>query len=276
MNGTYDMESLFDIAGKGIVITGGSGVLGGEMARQFAARGAQVAVLGIQHAEKFCETNRPEEGLLVPLQANVLDKGQLEGALELAEKELGQIDVLVNAAGGNKKEATCSPPTRFFDLPPDALRWVFELNCLGTMLPCQVFGDYFSRREEGIIINVSSMSAVRPLTNVVGYSAAKSAITNFTAWLSTYMAQRHSTQIRVNAIAPGFFLTKQNRFLLTDEKTGELTERGKAIIAHTPAGRFGEPEDLIGTMVWLMSEASKFVTGTVIPIDGGYAAFGGV
>jgi len=206
----------------------------------------------------------------------VLDKPAVQEAFACAVQGLGRIDVLVNGAGGNKKEATCVPPTSFFDLPPDAIRWVFDLNCLGTILPSQVFGRHMAERGEGVIVNIASMNAFRPLTNIAAYSAAKAGIKNFTEWLAVYMAQRHSPKIRVNAIAPGFFLTQQNRFLLTDEKTGELTARGKTILGHTPAGRFGDPDDLIGTLVWLISDASRFVTGVTVPVDGGFNAFSGV
>ena len=171
-------------------------------------------------------------------------------------QQLGRVDVLVNGAGGNKKEATCVPPTTFFDLPADAFRWVFDLNFMGTMLPSQVFGRHMAQRGEGNIINISSMNAFRPLTNIAAYSGAKAAVSNFTQWLAVYMATRHSPNIRVNAIAPGFFLTEQNRFLLTDAKTGQLTARGQTIIAHTPKGRFGTPDDLVGALLYLASDAS--------------------
>ncbi|MCK4276109.1 MAG: SDR family oxidoreductase, partial [Phycisphaerae bacterium] len=164
----------------------------------------------------------------------------------------------------------------FFDLDADAIRWVFDLNCLGTILPSQVFGRHMAQRESGVIINISSMNAFRPLTRIAAYSAAKAAVSNFTQWLSTYMCQNHSPAIRVNAIAPGFFLTAQNRFLLTDEATDELTPRGQQILDHTPQGRFGEPDDLLGTLVWLISDAARFVTGVVVPVDGGFSAYSGV
>ena len=174
------------------------------------------------------------------------------------------------------KEASTSPQMSFFDMPADAIRFVFDLNFIGTLLPSQVFGKSMADRGSGIILNISSMNAFRPLTNIAAYSAAKAAISNFTQWLATYLAQRHSPKIRVNAIAPGFFLTEQNRFLLTDEKTGELTSRGKTILDHTPMRRFGEPDDLLGTTVWLISDAARFVTGIVVPVDGGFSAFSGV
>ena len=164
----------------------------------------------------------------------------------------------------------------FFDVPPDALRWVIDLNLLGTILPCQAFGKVMAEKQEGNILNISSMTAIRPLTRVLGYSAAKAGVTNFTQWLSVHMAQTYSPNIRVNAVAPGFFLTNQNRFLLTDEQTGGLTARGQSIIDHTPMRRFGTPEDLLGTVLWLLSPASAFVTGIVVPVDGGFSAFGGV
>jgi len=190
--------------------------------------------------------------------------------------QFGRVDILINGAGGNRKRATTSPDLAFFDLPADAIQWVFSLNFIGTLLPSQVFGRLMAEQEHGVILNVSSMNAFRPLTRIPAYSAAKAAVSNFTQWLAVHMAQEYSPRIRVNAIAPGFFLTEQNRFLLTDEQTGELTLRGKTIIAHTPMGHFGDPEDLIGTVLWLLSPGAKFVTGIVVPVDGGFSAFSGV
>jgi NAD(P)-dependent dehydrogenase (short-subunit alcohol dehydrogenase family) len=184
--------------------------------------------------------------------------------------------MLINAAGGNHPQATTNDDVSFFDLPDDALRFVFDLNIVGTILPSQVFGRFMAEQEEGVILNVSSMSAFTPLTRIPGYSAAKAGVSNFTQWLAVYMAQEYSPNIRVNAIAPGFFLTRQNRFLLTDEDKGELTERGKQIINHTPMDHFGTPEDLLGAVYWLLSPASAFVTGIVVPVDGGFSAFSGV
>jgi NAD(P)-dependent dehydrogenase (short-subunit alcohol dehydrogenase family) len=189
---------------------------------------------------------------------------------------MGRVDVLINGAGGNHPDATTSPGKKFFDLPVEAFRKVMDLNIVGTVLPSMVFGKAMADRGEGVILNIASMNAFRPLTKIPAYSAAKSAVKNFTEWLAVHLTQEYSPNIRVNAVAPGFFLTQQNRFLLTDEKTGELTPRGKAIIAHTPAGRFGSVEDLYGVVEWLISPASRFVTGVTVPVDGGFNAFGGV
>jgi NAD(P)-dependent dehydrogenase (short-subunit alcohol dehydrogenase family) len=268
-------DSLFSVEGKCVAVTGGAGVLGESMCKALASRGAKLAVMDLNAARagELCKQIRTDGGSATAIEVNVLSKESVEAARGMAAEALGRIDVLINAAGGNKKEATCAPPTTFFDLPADALRWVFELNCIGTMLPCQVFGKAMAEAGEGVIINISSMSAFHPLTRVVGYSAAKAAVSNFTEWLAVYMALNHSKSIRVNAIAPGFFLTEQNRFLLTDEKTGDLTARGRQIIDKTPMGRFGAPDELIGTLVWLISDASKFVTGVVVPVDGGFNVY---
>ena len=272
------VDQLFGVRDKCVAITGGAGILCGEMAKALASRGAKVAVIDYDavRANQVVKEIESAGGFAIPVQANVLDRGQTEQAFTCAVESLGRIDVLINGAGGNRKEATCAPPATFFDLPADAVRWVFDLNCLGTILPSQVFGRHMAERGDGCIVNVSSMNAFRPLTNIAAYSAAKAAVSNFTQWLAVYMAQRHSAKIRVNAIAPGFFVTEQNRYLLTDAGTGELTARGKTIIAHTPMGRFGQPADLVGTLLWLVSEASAFVTGVVVPVDGGFSAFSGV
>ena len=272
------MDSLFDVSKKKVIITGGAGVLGGAMARDLAKRGAQVCVADYDdlRAHEVCKEIEADGGFALPVKIDVLKRRTVLEAVVCATESLGYIDVLVNAAGGNKKDATSVPPKTFFELPEEAIRMVFDLNCMGTMIPSQIVGKHMAERGEGTIINISSMNAFRPLTNIAAYSAAKAAITNFTAWLSTYMAQRHSPKIRVNAIAPGFFLTEQNRFLLTDEKTGELTDRGRTIISHTPMGRFGDPDELLGTLIWLLGDAGKFVTGITVPVDGGFSAFSGV
>ncbi|MHC4643006.1 MAG: SDR family oxidoreductase [Planctomycetota bacterium] len=261
------MNELFDIKGKVIVITGAGGVLCGTMAKALAKEGAKIAVLDIDEtaAAEVADEIGTSQGQAIVVKCDVLDKKSIETAKEKVTTELGQVDILINGAGGNKKEATTSPDLSFFDLPSDAIRFVFDLNFLGTLLPTQVFGRQIAENGAGIILNVSSMNAFLPLTKIAAYSAAKAAVSNFTQWLAVHMCQNCSKDIRVNAIAPGFFLTEQNRFLLTDEKTGELTDRGKTIIGQTPMGRFGDPEELIGTVMWLLSDASKFVTGVVFP-----------
>jgi len=266
---------MFDVKNKVVAITGGGGVLCGEMARAMAAAGAKVVVLDLMEdaANKIAE--QCGHGALA-CKCDVLDRASIQAAADFIQTKHGRIDVLVNGAGGNKKQATTSEATSFFDIPADAIQWVFNLNILGTIVPCQIFGKAMAERGEGIIVNISSMNAFRPLTKIAAYSAAKAAVSNFTQWLAVHMAQNYSTKIRVNAIAPGFFLTDQNRFLLTEEKTGQLTARGKTIMAHTPMGRFGAPEDLVGTLVWLLSDESRFVTGVVVPVDGGFSAFSGV
>ncbi len=270
-------SDLFKVEGKCIAITGGAGILGGAMGKALASRGAKICIIDCDalRANELAKEIEGEGGFAIPVQANVLEKDEIREGFNCAVQDLGKIDVLINAAGGNKKEATCVPPETFFDLDPEAIRWVMELNCLGTILPSQVFGKHIAERGEGVIINISSMNAFKPLTRIAAYSAAKAAVSNFTQWLSTYMCQNHSTKIRVNAIAPGFFLTEQNRFLLTKED-GELTDRGQQIIDHTPMGRFGEADELVGTLIWLISDAAKFVTGIVVPVDGGFSAYSGV
>lgn len=272
------LTRLFGLSDKTAVITGGGGVLCSQMARALGQMGAKVAVLDIleDKAQQVARQIGQAGGQAIPVKCDVLDRASIEQACQVTLDAFGQVDVLINGAGGNRKEATTSDELSFFDLPVEAIRWVFELNILGTVLPSQVFGKVMADRGQGCIVNISSMSAFQPLTRVAAYSAAKAAVSNFTAWLAVHMAQNYSPQIRVNAIAPGFFLTEQNRFLLTDEKTGQLTPRGKQIIDHTPMGRFGQPEDLIGTTIWLLSPAAEFVHGAVIPVDGGFAAYSGV
>ena len=272
------MKNIFDVSGKVIAITGGGGILCGTMARALAEGGAKVAILDLIEiaAAKIAKEIRAAGGTAIPVQCNVLEKVSIEQARDKVLAEFGRIDALINGAGGNKKEATTSPQMPFFDLPPEAIRFVFDLNFLGTLLPSQVFGKELARQGTGSILNISSMNALRPLTKIPAYSAAKAAVSNFTQWLAVHICQNYSKEIRVNALAPGFFLTEQNRFLLTDEKTGVLTPRGKTVTEHTPMGRFGDPQELVGTVIWLLSDAAKFVTGVVIPVDGGFSAFSGV
>jgi NAD(P)-dependent dehydrogenase (short-subunit alcohol dehydrogenase family) len=275
-----ELTKMYDFRGRTVVVTGGTGVLGQAMVRALVGCGANVALVA-RNREKaepqlaaLAELKAP--GRAVAFTADVLDAAALRAAAEEVVREFGRVDCLLNGAGGNHPGATTKPELSFFDLPEEALRFVFDLNMLGTIIPSQVFGRLMAGQGEGVILNVSSMSAVRPLTRVLGYSAAKAGVNSFTQWLAVHLAQEYSPRIRVNAIAPGFFLTEQNRFLLTDRETGRLTARGQSIIAHTPMGRFGEPEDLLGTLLWLLSPASAFVTGVVVPVDGGFSAFGGV
>jgi NAD(P)-dependent dehydrogenase (short-subunit alcohol dehydrogenase family) len=273
-----DSQNLFDLTGKVAVVTGGAGILCAGLCRQLATRGAKIAVLDLNAAaaEALADEIVQSGGQAIGLVCNVLEKSSIENAAQVVLAKFGQVDILINGAGGNKPQATTNPKQSFFDLPADALRWVFDLNLMGTILPSQVFGKSMAEQKQGIILNIASMNALRPLTRIPAYSAAKAGVSNFTQWLAVHMAQEYSPAIRVNAIAPGFFLTDQNRFLLTQEENGELTPRGHSIIAHTPMNRFGVPDDLTGTVIWLLSPASAFVTGIVIPIDGGFSAFSGV
>lgn len=274
----HELTRPYDFTGRTIVLTGATGVLGGEIANALLGCGANVAMLGrnLDAAAPVLEQAGAAASRAVVVRADVLDHASLLDAQAQVIERFGRVDALVNAAGGNRAEATTTPERPFFELPPEAMRWVFDLNVIGTVLPSQVFGRAMADRGEGVILNMSSMSALRPLTRVASYSAAKAAVDNFTQWLAVHMAQEYSPRIRVNAVAPGFFQTRQNRFLLTDEHTGELTPRGRAIIAHTPMARFGRPEDLLGAVLWLLSPASAFVTGIVLPVDGGFSAFSGV
>jgi NAD(P)-dependent dehydrogenase (short-subunit alcohol dehydrogenase family) len=268
---------LFIREGQVAVVTGGTGVLGGAMARGLARAGAKVGVLGRRRekAEAAVQTIEAEGGEALALPADVLDREQLEGARKAVEQKWGRIDVLVNAAGGNMPQATLEPGQSFFDLPVEGMEQVVALNLQGTLLPSQVFGESMARAGRGCIVNVSSMAAARAMTRVVGYSVAKAGVENATRWLAAELARSFGAGMRVNAIAPGFFIGEQNRKLLLDED-GSLTARGRTIIDHTPAGRFGEPEDLIGTLIWLCSPGAGFVNGVVVPVDGGFGAFSGV
>jgi len=277
MNENY-LEGLFGLAGKTAVVTGGGGVLCGAMSQALGRVGVKVAVLDLipEAAQKVAEEIVAAGGEVMAVQCDVLDKDSIEVAAQRVMDTYGRVSILINGAGGNRKEATTSSELSFFDLSPEAIRWVFDLNFLGTLLPSQVFGRLMAEEGEGCILNISSMNAFRPLTRIPAYSAAKAAVSNFTQWLAVHMSQEYSPEIRVNAIAPGFFLTEQNRFLLIDEESGEFTRRGRTIIDHTPMARFGDPEDLIGTVLWLLSPAARFVHGVVVPVDGGFSAFSGV
>ncbi len=277
---TVDLEKLIrshDFTGCTVVMTGGTGVLGSEMACALVRTGANVAILARNPAGAGSLKERLDKGpgAAILVKADIFSKESLLGAAERIRARFGPVRCLINAAGGNDPGATTGPDKPFFDLPEEALRQVVDLNLLGTVLPCQVFGRLMAEQAEGVIINITSMAGIRPLTRTVAYSAAKAAVGNFTQWLAVHMAQEYSPRIRVNAIAPGFFHTRQNRFLLYDEK-GDLTPRGRAILDHTPMRRFGSPDDLLGTLLWLLSPGAEFVTGTVIAVDGGFSAFSGV
>ena len=248
------------------------------MAKALAGCNANVVILDrdVALGEKVFQTLKGTKGKHKVIFIDVLDKAKAQEAADTLFAEYGCIDILINGAGGNNPKATTNAEQSFFDIPIEALQFVSNLNLIGTILPSQIFGKKMAEQKEGVILNVSSMNAFRPLTRIPAYSAAKAAVSNFTQWLAVHMAQEYSPNIRVNAIAPGFFLTEQNRFLLTDKVTGELTARGKKILDHTPMARFGTPEDLLGAVLWLLSPASQFVTGIVLPIDGGFSAYSGV
>jgi len=271
---------MFDLTGKIAAVTGGGGVLGAAMAKGLARAGAKVAVADLDPAAaaRVAADIAQSGGTAKGYKADAMSASDLGALRDAVMAEWGVPDILLSAVGGNIKDATTSDAVTFFDLPLPALERVLGLNLFaGAILPAQVFAKSMAAKPEGAsIINISSMNAFRPLTKVVGYSAAKAAVSNFTQWLAVYLAQNFSPKVRVNAIAPGFFLTEQNRYLLTEQGTGALTARGNTIIAHTPMGRFGAPEDLVGTAVWLASDASSFITGAIIPVDGGFSAFSGV
>ncbi len=271
-------QTLFDVQGLTAVITGGSGQLGKAMSLGLAYAGVRVAILSLhaETSERVAEEIRADGGQARGIACDVLDRAALERTRELVTDTFGPVDILINAAGGNHPQATTSNELTFFDLDAQVINSVFGTNFAGTLQSCQVFGRGMAERGQGCIVNITSMSALRPLTRIPAYSAAKAAVANFTQWLAVYMAQEYSPRIRVNAIAPGFFLTGQNRYLLTDKQSGDLTPRGQTILNHTPMGRLGTSEDLLGTLLWLVSPASAFITGVVVPIDGGFSSFSGV
>jgi NAD(P)-dependent dehydrogenase (short-subunit alcohol dehydrogenase family) len=274
---TRPLTEMFGLAGQVAVVTGGTGVLGGVMARGLARAGARVGVLGRrrEQAEAVVQDIAAAGGEALALPADVLDRVQLQTACEAVVAQWGRIDILVNAAGGNMPAATLAPGRSFFDLPVEGMDQVMNLNLMGTLLPSQVFGEAMARAGRGCIVNISSMAAARAMTRVVGYGVAKAGVENATRWLAVELARSFGGRLRVNAIAPGFFIGEQNRALLLNPD-GSLTARGQLVIDHTPAGRFGEPEELVSTLVWLCSPGAGFVNGIVVPVDGGFSAFSGV
>lgn len=272
-----NVTNLFSLQGKVAVVTGGTGVLGAALSRGLAQAGAKVGILGrrAERAAEIASSIREDGGQAMPLIADVLDRDQLKTARTAVMEAWGRIDVLVNAAGGNRPDATVFGDLTFFTLSRSAFEAVIALNLTGTLLPCQVFGRVMADQRSGSIINISSMTAQRPLTRVLGYGNAKAGVENFTRWLAVELAQKYGPALRVNAIAPGFFIGEQNRSFLLEED-GRYSPRGQQIIEHTPMARFGEPEELVGTAVWLAADASRFVTGIVVPVDGGFSAYSGV
>ncbi len=270
---------MFSLEGKLALVTGATGVLASAMTRGLAMAGAHVLVTHRREdaAMEAAAALRAEGLAATGFRLDALDESSLHEAAARAQN-LGGLDVLVNAVGGNRKEATTSPDLPFHAIPRAAMEEVIGLNFLGgAFLAAQAFAPQMVAKEAGgSIVNITSMSALRPLTRIPGYSAAKAAVDNFTRWLAVHLAREHNPRVRVNAVAPGFFLTEQNRFLLTEEGTGALTPRGRDILAHTPMGRFGDPSDLVGTVVWLCSDAARFVTGITVPVDGGFSAYSGI
>lgn len=274
---TQRVEALFNLTGKVAIVTGGTGALGTAMVLGLAGAGAKVAVLA-RNRERLTavvEQVEAEGGEALAVSADVLQKDDLVAARGAVLEKWERADILINGAGGNVADATLSPGDSVFDLSETAFRRVFDLNLIGSVLPTQVFGKAMADRKAGVILNVSSMAVARTITRVVGYSAAKASVENFTRWMATELARTYGEGLRVNAIAPGFFIGDQNRDLLLNEDES-LTERGKTIIDHTPMGRFGEADELVGTVVWLCSDASKFVSGIVVPVDGGFSSFSGI
>jgi len=270
-------KNLFSIKDKVVIITGATGALGGSIAEYLSRQGSKIVVIGrsIDSVNEKVDELKRGGGQAIGFSCDVLEKTNLENVRDQVISTWGCIDVLINAAGGNMPGATIAPENSFFDLKMEDFRKVSELNLDGSVLPSMIFGREIVKQGKGTIINVSSMTAMQAITRVVGYSASKAAIDNFTKWLATEFALRYGDKIRVNAIAPGFFIGKQNKKLLTNDD-GSYTERGQTIIANTPMKRFGEAEELHGVVQWLMSEASSFVTGIVVPIDGGFSAYSGV
>lgn len=269
--------SLFSLEGKKIAFSGATGVLGKTMAFHLASEGAELLILGRtpEKVNELVSEVNASGGKAFGYFADVTEEESLEKVAKVIESQHGHIDVLINSAGGNMPGAVIRPDQNFLDLDSQALRKVMDLNYLGTVLPIKALLPLMLKSGKGNILNISSMAASRPMTRVMGYASAKAAIDNLTKWLSVELAHKHGPEFRVNAIAPGFFLTEQNRTLLT-EADGSLTQRGNQIISHTPMNRFGKPEDLLGALQWLCSDASAFVTGTIVPVEGGFSAYSGV
>ena len=271
------LERLFSIENKVVVVTGGGGAIAGALAQSAARCGAKIAVLDLdeQKADEVASQIIAHNGQAMALPCDVLNREFLSECCDQIVDRFGRIDGLINGAGGNQKEATTSDDNSFFDIPAAAHKFVFELNFLGTFLPCQIFGQEIARQKSGSIINIASIAGLQPLRRAAAYAGAKAAVINFTKWLAVHMCQEYSTKIRVNAIAPGFCATDQNRYLLFTENQ-QLTERSEMILTQVPQNRFGKPEELSSAAIWLLSDSASFVTGSTITIDGGFDAFSGV
>ncbi len=272
------LREWYDFSDQVAVVTGGTGVLLSPAVRALGRLGATLVILSTRQERAQAKVDElAQEGVrALPFQADVTDKARLEAVGREVLERFGRVDILINGAGGNNPRATVQADTPFFDLPEDAIRQVFDANFMGSLFCAQIFGKPMAERGRGAILNVASMASLSPLTRIVSYSAAKGALSNFTQWLAVYMAQNYSPRIRVNAIAPGFLITEQNLDLLTNPQTGEPSARGKAVLEHTPMARFGSPDEMTGAILWLLSPAAQFVTGVILPLDGGFSAFSGV
>lgn len=273
------MTTTFDFSGKKAVATGAGGAIGGEIARGLAKAGAQVAIwdISLEAARaKADEINRDYPDKALPVECNAIDKPSVGKALKHTLESFGTIDLLLNGAGGSHPSTTTTPELEFFDIAPEAVQRIMDLNYLSTVIPSQAVGRVFAEKGDGAVVNITSIGGGLPLSRALAYSNGKAAADSFTRWLAVHMASTYAPKIRVNAIAPGFMITTQNRFLLTDEKTGELTERGETVVGQVPMARFGDPPEVVGCALWLFSQQASFVTGAIVPIDGGFSAFCGV
>jgi len=268
----------YNLKGKVAVITGAGGAICGQIANALADEGVSVAIwdISLGAAIKKRDEIISSEGVAIAVECDVTKKMSVTRALKQTLTKYSSIDILINGAGGSHKETTTSAQTEFFDIKQEAMKQAVYLNYMSAVIPSQAVGRIFAKKKTGVILNITSVAGILPLTRAIGYSNAKAALSSFTKWLAVHMAQNYSSKIRVNAIAPGFILTKQNRFLLIDKDTGGMTERGEKILKNVPMARYGELKEIAGTALWLVSDIASFITGTVIPVYGGFTAFSGV